>query len=120
MEREESGGGGHLALKGTAGPRAVNPGGAADPRVGCPGGPLALGSAVLGDNLRGGLLTLRHRTSCRKCFHVILNIRSIRLTLLCNNTITVYLLKIQRDKNNYCRVLPKQIGIKLQISHQNA
>ena len=30
-------GGGHLALKGTAGPRAASPGGGtADPRVGCP------------------------------------------------------------------------------------
>ena len=27
--------------------------------------------------------------------------------------ITVYLLKIGQDKNNYCRVLPKQIEIKL-------
>ena len=33
---------------------------------------------------------------------------------------TVYLLKIRQDKNNYCRVLPKQIEIKLQISHRNA
>ena len=33
---------------------------------------------------------------------------------------TVYLLKIQQDKNNYCHVLPKQIGIKLQIYHGNA
>ena len=40
MERGESWGGGHLALKGTAGPRAASPGGGgtADPRVGCPGG----------------------------------------------------------------------------------
>ena len=33
---------------------------------------------------------------------------------------TVYLLKIRQDKNNYCRILPKQIEIKLQISHRNA
>ena len=33
---------------------------------------------------------------------------------------TVYLLKIRQDKNNYCRVLLKQIEIKLQISHRNA
>ena len=33
---------------------------------------------------------------------------------------TVYLLKIRQDKNNYCRVLLKQIEIKLKISHQNA
>ena len=31
------GGGGHLALKGNAGPRAASPGETADPRVGCPG-----------------------------------------------------------------------------------
>ena len=36
---------------------------------------------------------------------------------LCN---TVYLPKIRQDKNNYCCVLPKQIEIKLQISHRNA
>ena len=39
--------------------------------------------------------------------------------MMCQVT-TVYLLKIWQDKNNYCRVLPKQIEIKLQISHQNA
>ena len=33
---------------------------------------------------------------------------------------TVYLLKIWQDKNNSCCVLPKQIEIKLQISHRNA
>ena len=32
---------------------------------------------------------------------------------------TVYLQKILQDKNNYCRVLPKQIEIKLHISHRN-
>ena len=47
------GGGGHLALKGTAGPRAASPGGGQlTLGWGCPGG---------GGNLRGGLLTLRYR-----------------------------------------------------------
>ena len=31
-------------------------------------------------------LYISGRTSCRKCFHVILNIRSIRLALICNTT----------------------------------
>ena len=34
--------------------------------------------------------------------------------------VTVYLLKIRQDKNNYCRVLLKEIEIKLQISHRDA
>ena len=33
---------------------------------------------------------------------------------------TVYLLKIRQDKKNYCRVLPKQLEIKLQNSYRNA
>ena len=36
------------------------------------------------------------------------------------NTTTVYLQKIRHDKNNYCRVLPKQLEIKLQNSYRTA
>ena len=57
MERGSPGGGGHLALKGTARPRAASPGGTADPRVGCPG------DSCLGGQFKGGTSHRRHRSS---------------------------------------------------------
>ena len=53
-------------------------------------------------------------------FLVFFSVLVVHFVCLYIRTYTVYLLKIQQDKNNYCRVLLKQIEIKLQISHRNA
>ena len=48
-------------------------------------------------------------TSCRKCFHVILNIRSIRLALICNTTHMYIYISRRREREKEIVELAKQL-----------